>query len=120
MIDAEIAREPDSPIAVATRIARLNGEEPGRSGLATLIAVLLAAAAMGVTDARRRPIRAALAYSVVTFGLWGWMLAHAPAFSARAPGPGATLVGLTIALLGAAAAGHAGRALAGALRGESR
>ena len=118
VIDAEIAREPDSPIAVATRIARQNGEEPGRSGLAMLVASLLASAAMGATDARRRPVGAALAYGVAVFALWGWMQAHAPAFSASAPGIGATLAGLAIALLCAAAAGRAGRALAGALGSE--
>src|SRR5262249_10861174 len=32
VIDEEIAKEPDSPIAIAMRIARENGEAPGRSG----------------------------------------------------------------------------------------
>ena len=118
VIDTEIAREPDSPIAIATRIARQNGEPPGRSSRTLSVAALLASIAMGATDARRRAVRAALVYGVATFALWGWLIAHAPAFSARAPGIGATLAGLACALLAAAAAGRAGRALAAALGGE--
>lgn len=70
---------------------------------------------MSATDARRRPAGAALAYGVSVFGLWGWMLAHAPAFGARVPGTGPTPAALAVVLLCAAAAGGAGQALAGIL-----
>ena len=112
VIDSAIAQEPDSPIAIASRIARENGEAPGRGSLVLIVVSLLAAGAMSVTDARRRPVASAVTYGVVVFVLTGWLLSHTPAFGPRAPGLGPTLVGLAIAILAAAASGRAGSALA--------
>jgi hypothetical protein len=119
VIDQEIVKEPNSPIALATRIARMNGEEPGQSGIALLVALLVAAVAMGVTDARRRPALAAVVYGAVMFASWAWLLANNPAFKAMVPSAGATLAGLAITLASAAVAGCAGRALANRLRDDS-
>lgn len=111
----ETAKDPASPIALAYAISRKNGEAPGRSSLAPVIASLLAGGAMVAIDARRRPVPAAMGYALVLFALSAWMLAHSPAFAAMNPGLGATLGGLALALIAAAAAGHTGASMAHAL-----
>jgi len=119
VIDEEIAKEPDAPISLATRIARMNGEAPGQSGIALLVALLVAAFAMGAADARRRPELAALAFAAVTFASWAWMLANTPAFKSVTPGAGPTLAAFGITLASAAIGGYAGRALANVLGEDS-
>jgi len=119
VIDEEIAKDPTSPIAVTTAIARKNRDEPGQRGLAPVIVGVVAAAAMAAIDARRRPVAASLAYGGVLFTLLWQMLARAPAFAPMAPGAGATLAGLALLVAAAAAAGLGGRALARAL-GDDR
>jgi hypothetical protein len=48
----------------------------------------------------------------VIFVLSGWMLSHSPAFGPMTPGLGATLVGLTLAIVAAVVAGRGGAAVA--------
>ena len=118
VIDEEIAKDPTSPIAIATLIARKNGEEPGQRSLGPLIVGVLAAAAMAAVDARHRPLGASVAYALVTFTVLGWSLGHAPAFAAMVPGAGPTLAGLALLVVAAGAGGLGGRALVRALTAE--
>jgi hypothetical protein len=70
-----------------------------------LLASLIAVSTLVAVDARRRPWAATLAFAVADFAIFGWLLAHSPAFGPNAPGAGATLaaMGLTViaALVGA-------------------
>jgi hypothetical protein len=111
-IEAAIAQDPRSPVALAHEIARKNASVPGASRLAARPLALLPALLMGLVDARRRPIAATLAYAAGLFALSGWSLAGSPAF--RPLVPSAVDAGLALVLtLGAAAAGGlAARALA--------
>src|SRR6266540_3226408 len=56
VIDAEIAKDPTSPIAVATTMARKEGRIPGRTGGLLHLYALAPALAMTLVDARRRPV----------------------------------------------------------------
>ncbi|HEV8141837.1 MAG TPA: hypothetical protein VGQ77_03210 [Methylomirabilota bacterium] len=108
VIDEVIAQDPGSPIAVANAVARKNGERPGTMSMVPLLASLIAVSTLVAVDARRRPRAATLAFAVADFAVFGWLLAHSPAFGPNAPGAGATLaaMGLTvIAALGGAAGG---------------
>ena len=62
-----LAKDPTSPIAVAHEMARKNGTRPGAFNPVFLVWTLLASLVMVAVDARRRPVLAAVAYSMTLF-----------------------------------------------------
>ena len=104
VIEEEIAREPDSPIALATAIARKNGIRPGQVGgilhLVSALPILLFCS----IDARRRPLSATLVYAATLCLTTAWALGHTPAFAPLVPGAADAALALVLAL-GAALAG---------------
>jgi len=101
VIDAEIAKDPTSPIAVAMVMARKEGVTPGQTGGWRHVFALLPALAMALVDARRRPVSATVAYAVTLFAVFAWRLPSRPSLAAVAPSLSATA--LALALTGAAA-----------------
>ena len=114
-IREEIAKDPESPIAVAYEIARKNGTLPGRAAGTWHLLALLPAAAMAAVDPRRRPIPATMAYAAVLFVLVGLLLSGRPAFAALVPGLLETAVALAVVLVAAATSAIAARRLSNAL-----
>ncbi len=115
VIAEEIVKDPTSPIAVVTAIARANGTTPGvTAGLAQLIG-LVPVAAMVLVDPRRRPIAATVAYALVLFVVMSVRLASLPAFEPRMPGAGDTLAALAVTLIAGLAGGFVADRLAGSL-----
>ncbi len=115
VIQEEIAKDPNSEIAVAYTIAQRNGFPPGRTGGRQHVYALLPVLAMSLVDARRRPLAATAAYAVALFGVMAWILTHRPAFAPLAPGPIETALGLALTLLAALPAAIAARRLSNAL-----
>jgi hypothetical protein len=116
VIDQEIAKDPTSPIAVATITARKNGYPPGRvGGLPLLIMGALPVAAMALVDARRRPVAATVAYGLLFFVVGGWRLAGLPALAPMTPGLGATMTACALTAITAFLGGLASQRLADAL-----
>jgi len=116
IIEEEIAKDPTSPIAVANITARKNGMTPGRvGGLPLLYMGAAAVVGMALVDPRRRPVAAAVAYSLLLFIVGGWFVAQRPALSPMAPGTGPTAVAFAITLAAALAGGAASRWLSDAL-----
>ncbi len=101
VIDAEIAKDPTSPIAVAMVMARKEGVTPGQTGGWRHVFALLPALAMALVDARRRPVSATVAYAMTLFAVFAWRLPSRPSLAAVAPSLPATA--LALALTGAAA-----------------
>lgn len=104
-IEAEIARDPASPIAIAHEVARKNGVRPGAFSPRALLVTLVAALVMLGMDARRRPVAAALAFGVTVFVGLGVLLARQPAFAAALPSPLETAAALALTLLAGAGGG---------------
>jgi hypothetical protein len=77
----EIVKEPTSPIAVAHEIARKNGTTPGAFNPMFLLWTLLAAFVMMAVDARRRPLRASVAYGLSLLVTLSIAFARLPAFA---------------------------------------
>jgi hypothetical protein len=119
VIEEAIAQDATSPIAVAHAVARKNGERPGAIHAVPLIASLIPVVLLVALDARRRPVVAALGYAVAIFALFGWLLAHAPAFAPNAPAAGATLVALALTLVAALGSAAAGTRLARVLEARA-
>jgi len=115
VIEAEIAKDPTSPIAVAYLVARKNGTPPGATASLTQLLGLLPVAAMIVLDPRRRPVAATVAYALVLFALMAVRLAFLPAFRPLVPGTGATLVALGLTLVAGVAGGWVAGRIAAAL-----
>ena len=115
VIEAEIAKDPTSPIAVAYLVARKNGTPPGATASLTQLLGLLPVAAMIVVDPRRRPVAATVAYALVLFALMAVRLAFLPAFRPLVPGTGATLVALGLTLVAGVAGGWVAGRIAAAL-----
>lgn len=115
VIDEEIAREPDSPVALATAIARKNGIRPGQvGGLLHLVSAppILLFCSM---DARRRPLSATLVYAATLCLTTAWALSVTPAFAPLVPGAADAALALVLALGAALAGGSLARRLADAL-----
>jgi hypothetical protein len=112
VIDEAIAQDPGSPIAVANAVARKNGERPGAINAIPLLASLVTVSAFVVADARRRPLAATLVFALADFSIFGWLLAHSPAFGPNTPGAGATVAALAVTLLAAVAGAAGGTRLA--------
>jgi len=116
VIEEEIAKDPTSPIAVATITARKNGMTPGRvGGLPLLYMGLAGAIAMSLVDARRRPVAAAVVYSLLLFIVAGWRISHLPALAPMTPGLGPTIVAFAITAGAAAMGGFTAKRLSDAL-----
>ena len=98
VIEAEIAKDPTSPIAVAYVVARKNGTAPGATASLAQLLGLIPVAVMVLVDPRRRPLRATVAYALVLFALMAVRLASLPAFRPIVPEGGATLVALGLTL----------------------
>jgi hypothetical protein len=114
-IREEIAKDPESPIAVAYEIARKNGSLPGRAGGTWHLLALLPAAAMAALDPRRRPIPATMAYAAVLFLLVGHFLGSRPAFSPLVPRVLDTATAFALVLVAAAVSAIVARRLANGL-----
>jgi hypothetical protein len=115
VIEEEIAKDPGSPIAVTTIMARKNGTTPGRTGGMLYAFALIPAAVMAVVDPRRRPVAATLAYAATLFAVSGWLLAHRPALQPMVPGAAETAVALLLTLGTALMGGWAARWLSESL-----
>jgi hypothetical protein len=98
VIQEEIAKEPDSQIALAYRIARQNGTTPGRVGGWLHVFALLPALAMSLVDARRRPRLATVAYAITLFLILARVLAGRPAFAPLVPGPLESAIALALTI----------------------
>ena len=107
VIDEAIAQDPGSPIAVANAVARKNGERVGAISVVPLLAFLVTVLAFVVVDARRRPWAATLVFAAVDFAIFGWLLAHSPAFGPQTPAASVTALALVVTLF-AAVVGAAG------------
>lgn len=119
VIEEEIAKDPTSPIAVATLMARKEGVPAGQTGGRRHLFALWPALAMALVDARRRPIAATLAYAAALFALLAWRLPSRPSLAAMAPTLPETLVALLLTLAAALVAAYAARWLSDALaRGQ--
>ena len=103
-IEAEIARDPGSPIAVAHAIARRNGQQPGTGGVTRQILSLIPGIVMVAVDPRRRTGLSSVAYGVTLLAVVTWMLARSPAYASIVPGIGVTLIALMLTVLAAAVA----------------
>ncbi len=117
VIDEEITKDPTSPIAVATLMARKEGVPAGQTGGRRHLFALWPALVMALVDPRRRPIAATLAYGAALFALLAWRLPSRPSLAAMAPGVPETLVALLLTLAAALIAGYAARWLSNALAG---
>ncbi len=115
VIDAEIAKDPTSPIAVATTMARKDGRTPGQIGGLLHIYALIPALAMAVVDARRRAIAATLAYAITLFVVLAWLLPGRPALAPMAPGADATALALLLTVAAGFVGGVAARWLSDSL-----
>jgi hypothetical protein len=119
VIDEEILKDPTSPIAVATLMARKEGVPAGQTGGRRHLFALWPALAMVLVDPRRRPIAATLAYAIALFAMLAWRLPSRPSLAAMAPGAPETLVALLLTLAAALLAGYTARWLSNALeRGQ--
>jgi hypothetical protein len=117
VIEEEIAKDPTSPIAVATVMARKEGFPAGQTGGRRHLFALWPALAMALVDARRRPIAATLAYAATLFALLAWRLPSRPSLAAMAPGLPETILALLLTLAAALVAAHAARSLSNTLAG---
>jgi len=112
VIEAEIAKDPKSPIAVAHAIARKNGAQPATQRPASQWISLIPVLVMVALDPRRRPGIASVGYSVALLATMGWILASSRAFASVVPGVGVTVVALALTIAAALIAVRAARALA--------
>jgi hypothetical protein len=119
VIEAEIAKDPGSPIAVAHAIARRNGHEPGRRSVATQILSLIPVVVMVAVDPRRRAGISSVAYGVTLLAIMTWTLTRLPAYASMAPGIGVTVIALMLTVLAAGVAAFGARALSATLAGPS-
>src|SRR5258705_6275728 len=98
LIEEEIAREPGSPIALATGIARKNRSAPGPVGRLLHLVSALPILLFCLIDARRRPLSAAMVYAVTLCLTTGWSLGRAPAFAPLVPVPVDVAMALSLPL----------------------
>jgi hypothetical protein len=116
VIDEEIAKDPTSPIAIATITARKNGTTPGRvGGLPLLYMGLAGVIAMSLIDARRRPVLSTVAYSLLLFIFAGWRISGLPALAPMTPGVGPTVTAFAITAGAAVLGGLGAKQLSDAL-----
>ena len=92
-----------------------NGDRPGAIHWVPILASLIPVAILAALDARRHPRAAAVGYAAALFAIFGWLLAHAPAFAPNVPGAGVTLVAIALTLLAALGGAEGGTRLGRAL-----
>jgi hypothetical protein len=114
-IEAAIAADPTSPIAIAHEMARRNGLVPGRS-LTTRLIPLVPAALMTLADPLRHWRRAAGVFGLALAVASVSVLSRWPALSHALPSPPETILGLVIALAASLAGGWCAVKLADAMR----
>lgn len=119
VIDEEIAKDPTSPIALATAIARKTGSTPGSTGGRFHVISIAPVLALTLVDPRRRPVVAAMVYGVVLFAMSGWTFVAHPAFAPQVPGPGEAAAALALTVAAGAVGGQLARWLSDALAPES-
>jgi hypothetical protein len=115
VIQEEIAKDPESPIAVAYAIARKNGTMPGRTGGTFHVFALLPVAAMAALDPRRRPVLATMAYAATIFVVLGRLLSARAAFAPLVPGVLETAVAFALVLVAAVIGATVARRLSDSL-----
>jgi hypothetical protein len=116
VIEEEIAKDPTSPVAVANITARKNGITPGRvGGLPLLYMGAVAVIGMALVDARRRPVAATVAFSLLLFIAGGWFIAQRPALAPMVPGAGPTAIAFLITAAFSVVGGLAAKRLSDAL-----
>jgi hypothetical protein len=115
VIDDEIAKDPTSPIAVATLMARKEGGTPGQTGGRRHVFAFLPVLAMALVDTRRRPLAATVAYGVTLFAVLAWRLPTRPSLAAMAPTMPETALALLLVLAAALTGGFAARRLSALL-----
>jgi hypothetical protein len=101
VIDAEIVKDPTSPVALANIIARKAGSPPGRTGGRFHLVSLVPVLAMALVDPRRRPVSATLAYAIALFGSSAWMLSQSVVFGPLFPTPLQTSTAFALTLIAA-------------------
>jgi hypothetical protein len=111
VIDAEITKDPTSPIAVAMVMARKEGVTPGQTGGWRHVFALLPALAMALVDGRRRPVAATVAYAATLFAVFAWRLPSRPSLAAVAPSMPETAVALALTCVAAVIGGYLARRL---------
>jgi hypothetical protein len=110
VIQEEILKDPNSPIAVAHAIGRKNGVTPGAppGGFIGLLLSFVPVALLVAIDPRRRAVAATLVYALAVFAMWSTRVGRTPAFQPMMPAWDTTTVALVItlgvALVGAVAA----------------
>jgi hypothetical protein len=119
VIEEEIAKDPTSPIALATAIARKTGSRPGSIGGLFHVIGLLPVLALALVDPRRRPVAAAMAYGAALFVTSGWTFSASPAFAPQVPGAGEAAVALVLTLAAGAIGGYLGGRLSDTLAPET-
>ena len=119
VIQEEIVKDPTSPIAITHAIAQKNGERAGSTHPMVMLAGLLPVLLMVGVDARRRPVAAALGLALGTFVVFGWLMAHSPAYGPMAPGAATTGIAIVVAVVGGLLGGAGGRALAAVIAREA-
>lgn len=107
-IAEEIAKDPTSPIAISHEIARRNGVVPGAANVRALLVALVAAGALVIVDARRRPAPASIALGLTLLIGVGITLSRQPAFAGSLP----AAMDTALAVVVTAIAGAVGGALA--------
>ncbi len=115
VIEEEIRKDPDSPIATARAIARKNGTPPGRTGGPIHLVALVPALAMAALDVRRRPLVAALGWAAALCGTLHLLLVSRPAFAPLAPAWPELLAAVAVTMAAAAVSARAAQWLADAL-----
>ena len=120
VIEQEITKDPTSPIAVATLMARKEGVPAGQTGGRRHLFALWPALAMALVDARRRPIAATLAYAATLFALLAWRLPSRPSLAPMAPGMTETGYALLLTLAAALVGGWVARLLSEAFADSER
>lgn len=113
-IDEEIAKDSQSPIALAHAIGRKNGATPGRTGILHVLA-LAPVLVMAAIDPRRRPRLATMGYAAALFAAVGFLLASRPAFAPLVPGVLETLLAFALTLAAAVTGAEIARALSDSL-----
>jgi hypothetical protein len=111
VIDAEIAKDPTSPIALAHEIARKNGTVPAEAGRFLMLVGLIPAVVMMALDPRRRAVGASVGWAVALFVIYGAILGGSPAFHPMAPDAAATALALGVTVAAAILGGLAARQL---------
>jgi hypothetical protein len=109
IVEAEIVKDPTSPIGVAHAIAAKSGTDPGHLAPGALLIAVALPTVMVAADARRRPVVASVVYAATVFAVSAAILPNSPAFRPLSPSVAETLLALTLTVAAALVAGQAAR-----------